>query len=345
MTQMSIDAEAVAPLKQAPRGGFRFDGVTVIIPCYNEEKSLVKTVGKVSRVMRAMRLRHEVIVVDDGSTDGTPGVLAACERRFGVQALRNGRNCGYGYSLKRALRKARYEIVVITDADGTYPNERIADLVQLIDEADMVVGARTGGDVNIPLVRRPAKWVLQKLASYLAGTAIPDLNSGLRVMKRDLVEKYIELLPDGFSFTTTITLAMLTHDYEVRYVPIDYAKRVGKSSIRPIHDTAAFLSLIIRTVMYFKPLHVFGPLSALLFAVAVVWALVSLFAFGQLADVSVLVITMASVQMLAIGMLADLISKRMSVVGGGFQEQREPAHPAGQSSRGRIGDDPLEQDS
>lgn len=308
--------------------GSRFvcGGVTVIIPCYNEYQSAADTVRQVSETMRATGWPYEVIAVDDGSTDGTYEALDACAEQFDVRVIHNRTNRGYGYSLKCAVREARYEIIVITDADGTYPNERIGALVEFIADADMVVGARTGVDVNIPLLRRPAKWALRKLASYLAGKEIPDLNSGLRVMKKRLINRFINLLPDGFSFTTTITLALLTAGYDVRYVPISYEKRIGQSSIRPIHDTINFVSLIVRTVMYFKPLKVFAPASAGLFGLAVAWALTSFFALGQLADVSVLVISMASMQVLALGLLADLISKRVPAAVGTLETERVLLH-------------------
>ena len=288
----------------------RYGGVTVIIPCYNEEASITGTVSQISNVLRDSQRPYELIVVDDGSTDATASRLKGCAGEHVLKALRNARNCGYGYSLKRAISEAQYEMIVITDADGTYPNERIAELIDLLSGADMVVGARTGPNVSVPFVRRPAKWLLRRLAGYLAETDIPDLNSGFRVMKRSLIKRFAHLLPDGFSFTTTITLALLTHGYHIRYVPIDYAKRVGRSSIRPVRDTVNFLSLIVRTVMYFRPLKVFGPASAIMFALAVTVALVTKFVYGQLADVTSVTLATTSVQLLAIGLLADLIDKR-----------------------------------
>ncbi len=285
-------------------------GVTVIIPCFNEETMAVETVRRIVGSFSDGQRPLEVIVVDDGSTNRTTESLEAMAKPVGVKVIRNDRNRGYGFSIKRAVAMAAHELIVITDADGTYPNERIPELVELMADADMVVGARTGDSVHIPLVRRPAKWALRRLAAYLTETEIPDLNSGLRVMRRSLIRRFQSILPDGFSLTTTITLALLTHGHTVRFVPINYAKRIGSSSIRPIRDTLNFLSLIVRTVLYFKPLKIFAPTSAIVFAIAVAIALVSKFVFGQLADVTCVTLASAAMQLLAIGLLADLIDKR-----------------------------------
>ena len=288
----------------------RFGGVSVIVPCYNEQDMIAATVRKLSDVMRTTRRPYELIVVDDGSTDATPLELSSCAYEPHLAVLRNETNRGYGNAIKRAVAQAQYETLVLTDADGTYPIERIPELLGLMDGADMVVGARTGESVRIPLLRRPAKWGLRKLAEYLTRTRIPDLNSGLRVMKRSLVRKFLALLPEGFSLTTTITLASLTHHHPVEFVPIDYARRVGTSSIRPVRDTLSFLGLVVRTVMYFRPLKVFAPASAALLGAAVGVGLVSKLAFGQLADVTSVTLVIGAVQLLAIGLLADLIDKR-----------------------------------
>jgi len=285
-------------------------GVSVIIPCFNEERMIAETVRGVLTVMKETERAFEVLVVDDGSQDGSTHSLQTLIGTPNLRLIRNGENRGYGYSLKRAVAEARHELIAIIDADGTYPIERLAELIDAMKSADMVVGARTGASVHIPMLRRPAKFALRKLAEYLAGRRIPDLNSGMRVMKRSLVRRFLRLLPDGFSFTTTITLALLTHGHEVRYIPINYATRVGKSSIRPIRDTLLFFNLIVRTTLYFRPLKIFAPLSAAMFALALGTAIISKVVLGQLADVTAVTLASASLQLLAIGMLADLIDKR-----------------------------------
>lgn len=235
-------------------------GFSVVIPAYNEEDGIAPALRQLKDALRAETRPYEIIVVDDGSTDHT----AERARSEDVQVIQSPVNRGYGASLKTGIRAARYDILVITDADGTYPPEVIPKLVEQTSTYEMVVGARVGEQVAIPMARRPAKWFLGKLASYLAGQRIPDLNSGLRAMRRELVERYEHLLPSGFSFTTTITLSALCRDHLVQYETIDYHPRTGDSKIRP-HHAFDFLLLIVRTIVYFNPLKVFLPAGFVFF--------------------------------------------------------------------------------
>ncbi|MBM2835706.1 MAG: hypothetical protein HW406_2867 [Candidatus Brocadiaceae bacterium] len=219
-------------------------------------------------------------------------------------------NRGYGAAIKTGIRHAKYNTLVISDADGTYPVNDIPKLIAQLPRSDMVVGARHIYGSNIPLSRRPAKWMLNKLANYLTGIKIPDLNSGLRVMKKDIVLKYFHLLPDGFSFTTTITLAMLTNNYDVEFVPIEYKIRSGRSKIRPIRDTMNFIQLIIRTVLYFDTLKIFLPISILFFISSIAVLVLSYLFTPKIMDITTVILFISGVQILAIGMIADLIDKR-----------------------------------
>jgi glycosyltransferase involved in cell wall biosynthesis len=294
-----------------PTGRPTARGVTFVVPAYDEQGGIAGVVQRLSGL--SIDVPVEILVVDDGSTDGTPRVLDELRARHPqLQVVRHAHNKGYGAALKTGFLRARHDVVVITDADGTYPEARVGDLLACIDDgADMAVGSRTGADVNIPLVRRPAKAFLRWLASYLSGTKIPDLNSGLRAMRRDLVLRYRPILPDGFSFTTTITLAALTNDHRVDWVPIDYAKRAGRSKIRPIRDTLGFTQLIVRTVLYFNPLKVIYPVAGLVLAMllASLYHDVFLLATPNLGDKTTLLF-MAMMNVLAVGLIADLIDKR-----------------------------------
>ena len=286
-------------------------GVTIVVPAYNEQDGIEGVVQRLDALSLAVPV--EILVVDDGSSDGTPLVLERLKTRFkSLRVEKHLVNRGYGAALKTGFARARHDVVVITDGDGTYPENKIQELLARIDDgADMAVGSRTGVEVHIPLVRRPAKAFLRVLASFLAGTPIPDLNSGLRAIRRELVLMYRPILPSGFSFTTTITLAALTNDHRVDYVPIDYAKRAGFSKIRPLRDTIGFTALILRTVMYFNPLKVFVPLAVLIAAglsVSVYYDC-CVTSPANLSDKSV-VLFIALIQVLAVGTLADLVEKR-----------------------------------
>jgi glycosyltransferase involved in cell wall biosynthesis len=283
--------------------------VSVIVPAYDEAESIGQVLTDLNAALSAGDLTYEIIVVDDGSTDQTPGIA----RASGARLLQHGVNRGYGAALKTGIRAARGDRIVITDSDGTYPADCIPKLATLLDEWDMVIGARTGRNVHMPLIRRPAKWALNQLANYLTGTQIPDLNSGLRAFWRETALRFFPILPNGFSLTTTITLAMLSENCRVHFMPIDYHERRGRSKIHPIYDTLNFLQLIVRTVLYFNPLKVFLPLSLLFVVAGVLVGLISKLVFGKLLDTTMIVLIVTGVQILMLGMLADLIDKRSRI--------------------------------
>jgi glycosyltransferase involved in cell wall biosynthesis len=282
---------------------------SIIIPVYNEEEKVLDTISEILEALAKSSINeHEIIVVDDGSTDNTARILQ--ESKLPICLVSHEQNKGYGASLKSGIRKSRYDIIAITDADGTYPVNEIPRLYNEMPDCDMVVGARTGEKVKIPLARRPAKWFLAKLANYLSETKIPDMNSGLRLFRKGDVLRLFSILPSGFSFTTTLTLAMLTNDMHVKFLPINYLKRKGKSKIRPIRDTLNFIRLIVRTILYFNPLKVFVPIAMVLFFLSLGIFLYSAFALERILDTTVVILFVAGLQMLSIGMIAEIIDKR-----------------------------------
>src|SRR3990172_4026787 len=239
--------------------------VSIIIPAYNEEKSIKEVILKIQQRLSSSEIESEIIVIDDCSIDNT---LKTVEELKDVKVIQHSKNMGYGTALKTGIKNSKFETLIIIDADGTYPDNAIPSLIDEANTYDMVVGARTGENVNISSLRKPAKWFLNKLANYLVQEKIPDLNSGLRLLKKEIVKKYFEILPSGFSFTTTITLAMHSDGYNIKYIPINYFKRTGKSKIKPLRDTLNFIQLIIRTILLFNPLRVFNPISFSLFLLA-----------------------------------------------------------------------------
>ena len=299
-------------------------GLSIVIPVFNEKEGIGQTIENLKPILDADDFDLEVIVVDDGSQDGTEAILQDLEHP-GFRVIRHNRNRGYGAAIKTAIARSAHQLIAITDADGTYPNERIPDMLRMTLERDldMLVGARSGKDVRIPYLRRAPKWVLKQLARYLTRSEIPDLNSGLRIMRKSVLLRFLNLLPDGFSLTTTITLAMLTNGYNVEYTPISYDVRRGRSKIRPIRDTLGFLQLIIMTVLYFDPLRVFIPLSFSLMltaAAAYVYRVLAGYGFA----VTIPLLFLSGLQLLSIGMLAELIVKRLII------RSADPPVPAGQ---------------
>ncbi len=276
--------------------------VSVVIPAFNEAQHVADEVRRVADTLSHSGWEYEIIVVDDGSRDGTAEAAATT----GARVLRRASNQGYGAALKLGISHARYPWILITDADGTYPVEAIPELLEKAAANDMVVGARIGQTVKVPLVRRPAIRFLGKLASYLAGERLPDLNSGLRLMRKSLVERYRHLLPQGFSFTTTITLASSCNGHAVHYVPINYHARLGNSKIRPRH-ALDFTLLILRTIVLFNPLKVFLPLGALV-ALGGLAKLAYDVMVGNLSESAILALLGALI-IWSVGLLADQNSR------------------------------------
>ena len=279
---------------------------SLVIPVYNEETGVAQTLDDLHRVLKDSGCRYEAIVVDDGSSDRTAEILAS---RKDIRLIRHGYNRGYGAALKTGIARAKYEFVAITDADSTYPSDRLIDLVRLARDADMVVGARTGENVQYSTLRKIPKWFLVRFAQWIVKQKIPDLNSGMRVFRKSSVMNFFGILPDTFSFTTTITLAMLTNNYIVRYEPIDYFHRAGRSKIKPIRDTLRFIQLVLRTGVYFAPLRIFLPVAGIFFVGFLVSLWSDLFVLRDLTE-STLILFVTSIQISMFALLADMIDKR-----------------------------------
>jgi glycosyltransferase involved in cell wall biosynthesis len=283
--------------------------VSVILPCFNEQASIERTLDVVSVALASIE-SHEIIVVDDGSTDGSAAVLARISGNFPrLRIISHEQNRGYGAALKTGIRRAHGELIAITDADGTYPNERLAELIMLCKDRDMVVGARTGPNVTYSKLRAFPKYFLRAWVSWIARRNVPDINSGMRVFRRDVVSKFFGILPDSFSFTITITLAMLTTSHMVDFVPINYAARVGNSKIKPIRDTLRFIKIILRTGVYFAPVRAFMPIIGLLAAITAVSLGYDVFVLRDLTERSLLLF-LAVVNAGMFTLIADMIDRR-----------------------------------
>ena len=276
--------------------------LSVVIPAYNEEGAVRETIEEVRAAMEPLGIPYEIIVVDDGSEDRTLEIA----RETGVVVDSNQVNTGYGASLKRGIRRAQHEYVAIIDADGTYPPRYLPEMLALCRDQDMVVGDRGAAMKNVPLVRRPAKWVLNTFASFLAERKLNDLNSGLRVFRKSELVPFIPLLPQKFSFTTTITLCMSCNGKRMIYTPIEYGKRVGKSKIRPV-DFLNFIILVLRMTVLFNPLRVFIPLGLGLMALGGVKFLYDIW-MDNLSETTIFAFLSALI-IWSLGLIADMISR------------------------------------
>jgi glycosyltransferase involved in cell wall biosynthesis len=290
-------------LQAEPRLQPRFDAgaVSIVVPAFNEEEGL----GSVLAALEDWRGRGtEIIVVDDGSTDRT----AEIARSAGVHVIRHRVNKGYGAALKAGIRAAQGEVIVTLDSDGQHNPCDIQRLLTELPECDMVVGMR-GKSSHTPTIRKPGKWILVRVANYLAQTEIPDLNSGFRAIRAATLNRFLHILPNGFSFSTTLTLALFKEGYNVAYVPITASPRSGRSTVRPIHDGLNTILLIVRTIALFDPLKVFMPASGLLLLIGLLyWILDSLYAHRPNIPSGAVVLLVSAVVVFMFGILADQVS-------------------------------------
>jgi glycosyltransferase involved in cell wall biosynthesis len=305
-------AKTLAPAPATEPAEERVD-VTVVLPCYNEVGHVVAELERIDAALGASPYTYDLDVYDDCSSDGTRELLAevAASGRFPrLRYFPRARNGGSGTIRRIGSQHARGEFVVWTDADMTYPNERIPELVDLLandDAYDQVVGARTTEEGTYKLLRVPAKWVIRKIAERLTGTKIPDLNSGLRAFRREVSLPYLPLLPPGFSCVTTLTVSFLSNAHDVQYVPIDYAKRAGRSKFHFTKDAYRYILQVLRMVMYFNPLKVLMPLALWILGLGTAKLVYDLVAHPFRITGSTVLTVVTGFQIAALALIADLI--------------------------------------
>ena len=286
--------------------------VSVLVPCYNEENAIAETIEHLDRALAQLD-DFEIIAINDGSVDGTLARLHALESHFPrLRVLHHDRNRGYGAALKTGMRHASSDMIAIIDADGTYPIDNLPKLVSMASDYDMVIGARTGEDVTYSTLRKIPKFFLRAWINWIVNMKVPDINSGMRVFRKDMAQRFIRVLPNGFSFTITITISSLRNNYRVHFEPINYFQRKGKSKIHPIKDTLRFLQIIGRTGMYFAPLRILLPLIAILALGTLTSLGYDIFVLQDLTEKS-LVLLMSTFNVGMFAMLADMIDKRSHV--------------------------------
>lgn len=280
--------------------------VSIVLPVYNERGHLEDEIRRISKAMSESDYSFEIIVVDDGSTDGSSARLREID---GIRLIQFSQNRGSGAARRWGTAQSRGRIVAWTDVDMTYPNEDIPALVEAMesDGLDQLVGWRTSEQGTMKALRVPMKWFIRTLASYLARVRIPDLNSGLRVFRRDVALQFLYLLPRGFSCVTTITMAFLANGYSVGYRPIEYFAREGASKFHWWRDTSRYLLQVIRMTLMWEPVRVFGPPAALLGIVGVGKLVYDVVDKDFRVGTNTLVILGAALALAILGMLADLV--------------------------------------
>lgn len=271
---------------------------TILIPAFNE----AKTIKTVLKTLTTLYPKAEILVIDDGSTDETAHIVEKEDARL----LKSHANMGYGASLKKGIRKASHPYLVFYDADGQHDPDDIGKLIRHLHDSDMVIGQRTK-EAQVTM-RRPGKWLLNTVAEYLVEQKIYDINSGLRALSKEDALRYINLYPNGFSLTTTLTLSMLKDGKDVMYIPINVqTRKEGKSQVHFLKDGLKTLLLIFRVIMLFNPLKIFIPLSLFLFLLGFIYSGVMLVLETNITDLSVIILITA-LQIFLFGLLADQIS-------------------------------------
>lgn len=285
--------------------------VTIVLPCYNEQDHVVAEIERICAAMDASGHSYELLAFDDASTDDTLARLRDAELHFpNLKVIAFSTNGGAGTVRRIGTQRARGEIVVWTDADMSYPNERIPELVDILlkdDTIDQVVGARDQEMGSYRFLRVPAKWLVRKLAELLTNSHIPDLNSGLRAFRRDVSLPYLRLLPPGFSCVTTITLAFLSNQHAIHYEPVSYAKRAGRSKFRPVRDAYRYLLQVLRMVMYFNPLKVLMPPALFLLGTGVLKVVYDVVTDPVYIRNNTIMLLMTGLMIASMALLADLI--------------------------------------
>ncbi|MGH2555960.1 MAG: glycosyltransferase family 2 protein [Actinomycetota bacterium] len=278
--------------------------VSVVLAVYNERGHLAQEITRIREALEGSSYSFEIIAVDDGSTDGSSEELRQTE---GIRLIQFGRNRGTGSARKAGTRAARGRVIVWTDADMTYPNDEIPRLIKELEGYDQVVGARTSEQGTAKPFRIPAKWFIRRLGSYLIRAPIPDLNSGFRAFRGDVARQFLHLLPEGFSCVSTMTLAFLANGYSVNYIPIEYQQRAGRSKFHWWDDTKRYIAQVVRMILSFNPLRVFGPVGMAVFLIGGAKLVFDLITKDFRVGTNTLLILFAAFQVLAIGLLADLV--------------------------------------
>jgi len=278
--------------------------ISIILPAFQEEQGIPPLLMQIGAVMAKMRRPYEILVIDDGSTDGT----AARAREAGARVISHPYNIGNGAAVKTGIREARGRVIVMMDADGQHDPADIPRLLERLGTHDMVVGARTR-ESETSLHRDMANRVYNWFASYICNRKIEDLTSGFRAIKTDAARAFLYLLPNTYSYPTTLTLAIVRSGRSLKYVPVKTARRVGRSKIRLLRDGTRFFFIILKIATLFSPMKVFLPVSALMFLTGLSYGLMRIFYFdSRYGPTSAMLMTMAVVVFM-VGLVSEQVAQ------------------------------------
>lgn len=282
-------------------------GLSIVVPAYNESQSIAKVLTSLKKELDG-KLVYEIIVVNDGSTDNSHEILNAIPY---IKVVSHKINRGYGSSLKTGIENSQYDWVLTFDSDGSHPPNRILDLIKFCDDYDLIIGARVGKQAYDTVFRKIGRRIVTGFAQYISRAKILDINSGFRLFKKDLTKKFWHLFPEGFSFSTTLTVASHVGCHAVKYIPIEsYKRQAGQSGIKPIRDMTGFLNIVLRLAIYFKPLRVFVPLSIFFFIAAILTIGIGYYFTQGFLDTTFAILFNLSVQSFIFGLIAEMIVKR-----------------------------------
>lgn len=274
---------------------------SIIIPAYNEEEAIGATLERL--VELKFHEKYEVLVVDDGSSDRTADIVSG----YPVKLIRHHVNKGYGASLKTGIRRAKGSYVIMMDSDGQHNPDDITRIEDMLGEYDMVIGERSKSSFQVKR-RKAGKRLIRKIGEYLVEQKLPDYNSGFRGFRREEIAGMLHLMPNGFSFSTTSTLAYLKEGYNIGTLPIEVSERVGrKSNVKMVKDSSKTILLLFRIIMLFNPLKVFFPIAIFTFLAGIGFGIVGFIFYDRFSNGAV-VLTMLGMFLFFIGLVADQIS-------------------------------------
>ena len=284
--------------------------ISLIIPCFNEKHAIERTLDEISLLLG--KALHEVIIVDDGSFDGTHEIL---KNRKDIKLVRNPYNKGYGFSIKKGIAAAAGEILVITDADGTYPIESILLMIKKLEEGyDLIIGQRKNLKDFDPFIKKISRFFFKLIAQFVSGEKILDVNSGLRVFRKDVISKYMVNTSSGFSFSLSTTLIFILEGLSVCYYPIEYRPRIGKSKVKYVRDILRSAQILVETITLYNPIKIFLLIAAKISILGFIVLFVSL--FSDLLAVSFGIVCFAILQGVAqltfsLGLVSHLLRKKL----------------------------------